>query len=127
GVLSVRLSLVLPLYVTHPAIKHFTSVCAPPPVPPSFPAVLSSAPSLELIAPVVLFFTPAVVPVTVTVIVQLAPAATDPPVNVNGLLPLIVRAPPHGVATPFRAVSPAGNVSVMATPVCATVPFGLVR
>src|SRR5262249_8952522 len=82
--------------------------------------------SLELIGPVVLFLIPAVVPVTVNVIVQLAPAARVPPVNVSVLLPLIVRAPPRGVVVSLRAVTPACRVSVNATPVCAAVHLGLV-
>jgi len=44
--------------------------------------------------PVVLFLTPAVAPVTVTVKLQLAPAANVPPLNVMTLL-LIVSVPPQ--------------------------------
>jgi hypothetical protein len=44
--------------------------------------------------PVVLLLTPAVVPVTVTVKLQLAPAANVPPLNVMTLL-LIVSVPPQ--------------------------------
>jgi hypothetical protein len=47
--------------------------------------VVPVPPSVEPIALVVLFFTPDVAPVTVTVIVQFAPAASVPPVNVRTL------------------------------------------
>ena len=40
------------------------------------------------------------------------------------LPPAITRLPPHGAVVPFGAVNPAGSVSVNATPVSATVPFG---
>jgi hypothetical protein len=90
-------------------------------------AVLDVAPapvSLELIAPVVLFLTPAVAPVTVTEIVQFAPATRLPPVNVSTLL-LTERLPPHGVVVASGVVNPAGSVSVKARPV-SPVPPGFV-
>jgi len=67
-------------------------------------AVFEAAPvpvSFELIGPVVLFLTPAVVPVTVTVIVQLPPAPRLPPAKASELPPVIVRVPPH-VAVALR-------------------------
>src|SRR5207302_1002246 len=91
-------------------------------------AVFDMAPapdSVEPIGPVVLFLTPAVAPVTVTLIVQLPLAASVPPVNVSVLPPAITRLPPHGVVVPLGAVNPAGSVSVNATPVSPTV-FGFV-
>src|SRR5207247_8518585 len=45
-------------------------------------AVFPCAVSFEVTLPLVLFFTPAVAPVTVTVIWQLALTATDPPLTV---------------------------------------------
>jgi hypothetical protein len=95
-------------------------------------AVAPVPPLVEVIAPVVLFFTPEVVPVTLTVTVQVAPTATVPFEKVTELvpavavtdgapqLPLVVS--PFGVPT----TSPAGKLSVNATPVSATVfPAGL--
>ena len=82
-------------------------------------AVLDAAPlpvSFELIAPVVLFFTPAVAPVTVTVMVQLALAPSVPPVKVSTLL-LVTRFPPHVAADALGVVSPAGSVSLKVSPV----------
>src|SRR5215510_6447382 len=63
-------------------------------------------PLVELTAPVVLFFTPPVVPVTLTAIVQLPPAAIEPPVRLIEPDPAVaVTLPPQtplkplGVAT----------------------------
>jgi hypothetical protein len=86
--------------------------------------VLPVPPFVELTVPVVLFFTPELVPCTLTAIVHELLIATVPPVRLT--LPLsavAVVVPPQvllrlfGVAT----TSPAGNVSVNATPVSATV------
>jgi hypothetical protein len=52
-------------------------------------------PLVELTVDVRLFLTPAVVPVTVTLNVQLPLAAMDAPVSVIRLLPVTVRVPPH--------------------------------
>jgi hypothetical protein len=82
---------------------------------------------LAVTAEVVLFCAPAVAPVTVTVIVQLAPPASVPPVNVGRLPPVIARLPPHVAVVPLGAVNPASRVSVKANPVSATVAFGFVR
>ncbi len=49
---------------------------------------------------VVLFCVPAEAPVTVTVIVQLTPAANVPPVNVSRLPPVMTRLPPHMAVVP---------------------------
>lgn len=83
-------------------------------------AVLLVAPdplSLELTAPVVLFFTPAVVPVTVTLKVQVPLAAMDAPVRVIVLGLVVVSVPPHTVVVELAIVRPAGSVSVKPTPV----------
>src|SRR5262245_37755885 len=88
---------------------------AVPPVPPS----------VEVTLPVVLFFWPAVVPVTFTAKVQELLAAMVPPDKLITLVPcvaVIVPAPqeplsPLGV----EITRPAGSVSLKATPLRATV------
>ena len=67
---------------------------------------------VEVIADVVLIFAPKVVPVTVTLNVQFAPATRVPPVTVIRFPPEITRlfaGPPQTVAFPLTAVNPAGN------------------
>ena len=86
-------------------------------------------PSVDVTADVVLFFVPAVVPVTVTLKVQLLFAASGPPpVKVSKLPPLITRLPlPHKeLVVPFRAVTPAGRVSVKPMPLNELARSGLV-
>jgi hypothetical protein len=88
---------------------------AVPPVPPS----------VEDTLPVVLFFVPAVVPVTFTLNVQVPPAAIVPPER------LIVPEPATAVTVPLpqapvrpfgvETTRPAGKVSLNATPVAPTV------
>lgn len=58
-------------------------------------ALLPVPPFVDVTAPVVLFFTPAVAPVTVTLNVQLPLAASKPPLNaiVSGVV--VVNVPPH--------------------------------
>lgn len=93
---------------------------AVPPVPPS----------VEVTLPVVFVCNPAAVPVTLTENVQLALAAIVPPLRLMTFVPavaVIVPAPqvpvrPFGV----EITRPAGSVSLKATPVSATVVFGLV-
>ena len=88
-------------------------------------AVLLTAPgplSVDVTAPVVLFFTPAVTPVTVTLKVQLVPAPIEPPARVIVLGAVLVRVPPpHVVEVPLATVNPAGSVSVKPTPVISNV------
>jgi hypothetical protein len=94
-------------------------------------AVSPVPPSLELMAPVVLFFVPAVVPVTATVTVQLLPGVAIAP-----LVRETVVAPAAGANVPpqlFVAAGvaatcmPAGNVSETAMFVSPTVfPAGFV-
>src|SRR5260370_40968732 len=83
-------------------------------------AVLPVPALLELTAPVVLFFTPAVVPVTSTLIVQLLLAARLPPLKFS------VVSPAEGVNVPpqpllgfgvLATCNPAGSLSVNANPV----------
>src|SRR5215471_2065787 len=91
--------------------------------------VVPVPPLIDVIALVVLVFEPGVVACTDTLITQLPPAGIVPPLNERDVSSgLGVKVPPHpllalaGLAT----TSPAGNVSVNATPVNATVAFGLV-
>src|SRR5882724_12861454 len=86
-------------------------------------AVFPVPPLVEVTFPVVLFFTPEVVPVTFTVKVQLLLAAMVPPVSETLPEPATaVAVPPHVLLKPFGVAitRPAGNVSVNATPVSAT-------
>jgi|SRR5580765_5405571 len=88
---------------------------AVPPVPPS----------VELTLPVVLFFVPAAVPVTLTENVQEELAAIVPAVKLMMFVPAVaVSVPaPQLPVTPLgvEITRPAGSVSVKATPLAATV------
>src|SRR5215471_4255908 len=77
--------------------------------------------------PVVLFLTPAVVPVTVTVNRQFVLVPIAPPVSEIMLGAVVVSIPPPqtDVGPEFGTVNPAGSVSVNSTPVNAVVVFGL--
>jgi hypothetical protein len=93
-------------------------------------AVLLVAPgplSVELITPVVFMHTQAVVPVTVTLNMQVPPAASVPPLNEIMLGEVVVTVPPQMEALPVGTVIPAGKVSVNDTPVSGSAAFGLVR
>jgi hypothetical protein len=91
-------------------------------------------PSVEVIAPVVLLLLPALVPVTATEKVHAEPAAGDavrvPPDRLMVLLPavpLIVPLPQEPVTLGVEATTtPAGRLSVKATPLKALAVFGLV-
>jgi hypothetical protein len=90
-------------------------------------AVVPVPPLAEVTLPVVLFLTPAVVPVTVTLKVQLLLAAIAPPVSDIMFGAVVVSIPPPQTADePVGTVNPAGSVSVTATPVNAVVVFGFV-
>jgi hypothetical protein len=89
--------------------------------------VLPVPPLVELMV-TLLFFTPAVVPVTFAVTVQLAPAATPAPLRLTEeepatavAVPLQVVLSPLGVAT----TNPAGKLSIKAKPVRVVVALGL--
>ena len=87
-------------------------------------AVLPVPPLVEVTAPVVLFFTPEFVPVTLTMTLQEVLTATVPPLRL--ILPLPATAvvvPPQVLLRPFGVATakPAGKVSVKATPFSATV------
>jgi hypothetical protein len=88
-------------------------------------AVLPVPPFVALTVPLVLFFTPAVAPVTVTVIVQLPLDARLPPLKLIWFGDVVVSVPLHCDEVPVTTVNPAGSVSVNVTPVKAVVVFGL--
>jgi len=84
-------------------------------------------PSVEVTC-TLLFFTPAIVPCTFTVTVQLALAASVPPVRLTEPEPATaVAVPPQVLFNPLGVATtkPAGRVSVNAMPVSARVVFGL--
>ena len=86
-------------------------------------------PSVDVIAPVVLAFAPAMVPMMFTFTVQEPAAAIEPPLNVSVVSPAIgANVPPQVVTTPGVAATckPEGSTSVNATPVRPTVEFGFV-
>jgi hypothetical protein len=90
--------------------------------------VVPGPPSFELRTPVVLFFTPAVVPVTFTEMAHDAPAATVPlPRLTEVALAAAVNVPPQ-VLLAFGALAtctPLGSASLKETPVKASDAFGL--
>ena len=89
-------------------------------------AVLPVPPLVEVTLPVVLIFSPVLLPVTVTLKLQLPPAAIDPPLKaITPVAAVVVRVPPHWDVDESATVSPAGRVSVNATPVRAVEGFGL--
>src|ERR1700691_4900546 len=94
-------------------------------------AVLPVPPLVDETVPVVLVWDPEMVPVIFTVIVQDAETAMFPPVRLTLPLPATaVAVPPQLLTSPLGVAtsSPAGNVSVNATPACAAVlAAGLVR
>lgn len=94
-------------------------------------AVRPVPPSVELTAPVVLAFAPAVVPRTLTLIVQLLPAvAIAPPVKPMLVAPIVgAKVPPQEFdeTSGLETSRPAGKVSLMAIPVSPPgLPAGLV-
>src|ERR1700733_3497835 len=89
--------------------------------------VVPVPPLLEVTAPVVLFQTPPVAPVTVTLNCMLEPAATVAPESEITPVPaVVVSVPPASLVLEVATVRPDGRVSVKPTPVKATVEFGLV-
>src|SRR5262245_51539925 len=106
------------------APKAFEIVGGEPAVTVAVLLVAPVPPLVERPAPVVLFFTPLVVPVTLRPIVQLPPVAIVPPVKLTLPVPAVaVIVPPQvllrlvGVAT----TRPDGKASLKATPFSATV------
>lgn len=88
-------------------------------------AVLPVPPFVEVTALVVLFFAPAVAPVTVTLNVQLPLAEIIPPLNTIELGAVVVNVPPHWIVEDEATVKPTGKVSVKAMPVRLVPVFGL--
>jgi hypothetical protein len=91
-------------------------------------AVEPVPPSVEEIAPDVLFLTPEVEPVTLTAIEQEPLAVSDPPDRLIEPVPAVaVTVPPQVLVNPFgvETTSPEGRVSVKATPDSAVAEFGL--
>ena len=91
-------------------------------------AVLPVPPFVELTV-TLLFLTPAVVPCTLTVIVQLAPAATVPPLKLTEEAPAVpVAVPPQLLVRPGAGATtkPAGKLSVNARPFNAEFTFEFV-
>jgi hypothetical protein len=120
GFVTVKLRLVFPFraIVGAPNVLVIaggaTTVRLADPVPPL-------PPSVDVTAPVVLFCTPAVVPVTFTVNVHPALAASVAPARLTLPAPgaAVIVPPPQAPVTPFGAAtcSPAGSVSLNPMPV----------
>ena len=89
-------------------------------------AVLPVPPLVELTAPVVVVYEPAVAPVTVTGTGRVPAADTEAPLRVMVLPPVIVSVPPPTLELPLVTVKPLGSVSVKATPVSVVLAFALV-
>jgi len=97
-----------------------TEISAAAPTTMLAEAVFPVPPLVEVTLPVMLFLVPFVAPVTVTLnwhwllVLIVAPDRAIP----EGLV--VVKVPPHTVAEAFATVSPAGKVSVKATPLSAS-------
>jgi hypothetical protein len=118
GLVMVKLSTLVPFSGTVAASNDFIIVGGPTTVIGAVLLVPPGPVSFELMLPVVLLFGPAEVPVTVIEKVQLPPPATDPPLKLIKLPPLVVTVPPpHAGLLPLATVKPAGSVSVKLTPV----------
>jgi hypothetical protein len=92
-------------------------------------AVPPAPPCVDVTAPVVLFCAPAAIPVTFTVKLQAALAASVPPDKLTLAAPATaVAVPAHVLVSPFGVAitSPAGNVSVKPIPVSDADAFGFV-
>jgi len=124
GLVNVKVSVVVPPTGTTEAPKALLIVGGANTVIVAVLLVVPGPPFVDVTAPVVLFLTPAVVPVTVTENMHVPLAAIVAPVSVIWLLPVIVSVPPHCDVVPLATDKPAGNVSVNPTPVSATVAFG---
>src|SRR5271169_3083383 len=123
GLATVRVSVVVPPTAIPGAPKALLMVGGPTTARPAAP-VFPAPPSLDVIAVVRLFLAPTVVPVTFTTMLQellaacVAPASVIVPEPATAVVvPLQVAFSPLGVAT----TSPAGRLSVKASPVSVTV------
>src|SRR5262245_48750687 len=83
-------------------------------------------PSVEETKPLTLSCGPAVVTVTVAVMLHEAPAARVPPVKARVLGAVRVSVPPHWGELPEVTVTPAGRTSLNAMPESASPAFGFV-
>ena len=127
GLLMVKVTVVVPFSGMLAAPKALLMVGAATTVMVAL-EVLPVPPSVEVTC-TLLLFTPAVVPVTLTVTVQDAPAARMPPESVTELEPAAAVAVPLQVLLRFgveATTRPAGRLSVKATPFSVTLVFGLV-
>src|SRR5579859_363626 len=134
GLVMVRVSVVVPFRGIDVGLKALAIDGGATTVRTAVLLVVPVPPSVEVIAPVVLLWLPAAVPVTSTEKVQVDPTAGDavrvPPERVMVPLPavaVIVPAPQEPVMLGVAATTtPAGRLSVKATPLSALAVFGLV-
>jgi len=128
GFVIVKVSVVVPATGIVAAPNAFVIVGGASTVSVAVFEVVPVPPFVEETFPVVLFFTPAVAPVTVTLKVQFPPAAIVPPVNAITPVPAVVVnvPPPHCAVEVVATVKPAGSVSDTATPLNAMLVFGFV-
>ena len=126
GLVRVKLNVVVPFNETLEAPKALLMVGG------AITTMLAEAvdpvpPSVEVTAPVVLFWRPAAVPLTVTENVQGALAARVAPVRLTTPVPAVavMVPPPQDPLSPLgeAIASPAGSVSLKPTPESATVVF----
>jgi hypothetical protein len=128
GFVNVNVNVVFAPTRTGDGLKAFASDGGNATMTDSF-AVLPVPPSVEVTAPLVLFFVPAVVPFTFTCTVQLPEAGIDPPVNATEPLPAVAATvPPHVFDNPFGVptTNPLGRLSLNATPDSPVAEFGFV-
>lgn len=84
--------------------------------------------SVEEILPLIFVCDPATAPVTVTLIVHVPLAASEPPVSEMVRGAVVVNVPPEQADVDAEAtVKPSGNVSEKAMPLNALVALGLLR
>lgn len=97
GLVMTNVNTLVPFNGIVDASKDLVMLGGPTTVRVAVLLVVPAPVSVELIAPVVLFHTPVVDPVTVTVIVQLPLAARLPPENEIVLAEVVVNVPPPQV------------------------------
>lgn len=84
-------------------------------------------PSVDETNPLTLSYTPDAVVVTLTLIVQEAFTASEPPLNEIVCGAVVDRVPPHCDEDAVETVRPLGKLSVKPIPLKATAEFGFVR